>query len=145
MARWRELAARATADASAPIAPPAAGFGLPPALERALIELDGAPPPRRLESARYWREITSDAVRLAREGWAAKALALGWSPHDLFGVGVRDNQGFEGLAVWLGGRSIAALAQWQARTTCGALFYREAFMRPRTPPPVAVMLWEFAR
>jgi len=58
-----------------------------------------------------WAEVVADAVQLASDGWATKALALGWSPLDLFGA-VTDRDSYadaDGLAVWLGGRPVLAI------------------------------------
>ncbi len=66
-----------------------------------------------------WRQVTRDALSIARDGWAAKALALGWSPLDLFGA-VTDRDGYadaDGLAVWLGGRPIFAI--WETHASVG--------------------------
>jgi len=67
-----------------------------------------APPLQRPEA---WPLVVSDALGLARDGWAAKALALGWSPRDLFGA-VPDPAGDpagDSLAVRLSGRRVMAL------------------------------------
>ncbi len=58
-----------------------------------------------------WPVAVSGAAYLANSGWASKALALGWSPLDLFGA-VTDRDGYadaDGLAVWLGGRPLLAI------------------------------------
>ena len=75
-----------------------------------LQRLRSMPAPRGVSPA-VWAEVVADALSLARDGWAAKAIALGWSPLDLFGV-VPDSLGDpadDGLAVWLGGRRLIAL------------------------------------
>lgn len=68
----------------------------------------GAP---RLVSPETWPVAVADALRLVTNGWALKALALGWLPLDLFGA-VTDPVGdpySEGLAVWLERRPVLAL------------------------------------
>lgn len=58
-----------------------------------------------------WRDAVAGALHLADEGWAANALALGWSPLDLFGA-VTDPAGdpySDGLAIWLERRPVLAL------------------------------------
>ena len=58
-----------------------------------------------------WPLVVADALGLARDGWAAKAMALGWTDPDLFGA-VPDPDGDpagDGLAVWLGGRKLLAI------------------------------------
>lgn len=66
--------------------------------------------PRDLNPAR-WPIAVTDAVKLGADGWAAKALALGWSDLDLFGaVPARDGDpDADGLAVKLVGRRMLAL------------------------------------
>lgn len=63
-------------------------------------------------SAEAWMTVMHDAQRIVDQGWAAKALALGWSPLDLFGA-VCDAAGdpySDGLAVWLNGRKVLAIS-----------------------------------
>lgn len=58
---------------------------------------------------------------LARDGWASKALALGYSPLHLFGA-VTDAAGdpySDGLAVWLGGRKLLAISATTATVEDG--------------------------
>ena len=42
--------------------------------------------PPRLLTPGLWPRVISDAIDLVDTGWASKALALGWSPLDLFGA-----------------------------------------------------------
>ena len=143
MPNWRELAAGAiqqTARLPAPGAPL-----LPLGLAGSVAQLEGMPPPRNIAKLEQWQPIVTDALRLAHDGWAAKALALGWSPHDVFGVGPHNSDEFEGLAIWLSGRTLVALTEWQARTNCGALFYREEYQRPKSWRAQPVFLWQFGR
>jgi hypothetical protein len=97
----------------------------------------------RIERPAAWRRIVNDALALAISGTARRALDHGWDVADVFGVGERDSNEFEGLAVWLGGREVVEMGEWKARTACGAIFYREAFGRPHSPRLPNVPLWRF--
>jgi hypothetical protein len=83
---------------------------LPADCVNGLSRLQSMPRPRLLRPDR-WPAAVSNALLLARDGWAAKALALGWTDLDLFGA-VPDADGDpagDGLAVWLAGRKLLAL------------------------------------
>ena len=75
-----------------------------------VARLGGQPAPR-ISNPPVWPEIVADAQRLVADGWAAKAMALGWSALDLFGacgdVGHQDDN--HGLAVWLARRRLLAI------------------------------------
>jgi len=89
-----------------------------------------------------------DAVRLIRDGWAEKALALGWTDLDLFGVGAKDSWDFSGLAVWLQGRELLALTPDDAvvRTETGrAWFRRQGWGHGKDADSPTIPLWEFGR
>lgn len=137
------MAAAALDTGPAPAAP-SGDWGLAPPLAEAVRRLPSLPVPK-VSRPVAWGVIVADAVRLACGGWAATALALGWEEHDLFGIGLRSSDEFEGLAVWLAGRDLRALTEWKARTDCGAVFYREAFGRPNSPRLPSVYLWQFGR
>jgi hypothetical protein len=149
MASWRELAAAAAAKA------PDGGvrsdtvthndWGLDDRLVTGLRRLEVLPPPTRVNSPQVWGEVVRDALRLARDGWAAKALALGWEATDLFATGAENSDQRDCPAVWLAGRNIAAMTEWTARTECGAWFSREAHMRPKSARALPVWLWDFGR
>ena len=65
----------------------------------------------RTVRADCWPRVVRDAIGMAETGWAVKALALSWSPLNLFGA-VTDATGDpsdDGLAVWLGGRKLLAI------------------------------------
>lgn len=83
---------------------------LPPAISTGLKALKSMAAPRlRRPEARPG--VVSDALSLAKDGWAAKAIALGWTDLDLFGA-VTDANGdpySDGLAVWLAGRKLLAV------------------------------------
>ncbi len=151
MGSWRDVAA-AVAQRQQPEANSVAveHFGLPDDLAAALRRLETLPQPRKLERAANWRGVVADAMMIARDRWAAKAMALGWTAGDLFGIGPRDDWDFQGLAVWLDGRRIVLLDDKQAVVAGDPGDYRSAFvrggMRHGTHPTIEpVMLWEFGR
>jgi hypothetical protein len=85
---------------------------LPEPIRRGLQLLAESPAPR-VRCPELWPQVAADAARLASEGWAAKAIGLGWTALDLFGVacelrGPADN---DGLAVKLGGRRVLAICR----------------------------------
>jgi hypothetical protein len=99
-----------------------------------------APPLQRPE---VWPFVVSDALGLARDGWAAKALALGWDSLDLFGA-VTDPDGCDnadGLAVWLGGRPVLAICATYASVGDGA---GRAYFN-RSTRLGTTLLWEIGR
>jgi len=151
MGSWRDVAA-AVAQRQQPEANAVAveNFGLPNDLASALRHLETMPAPRKLNRAASWSGVVADAMTIARDRWAAKAMALGWTPGDLFGIGLRGDWDFQGLAVWLNGRRIIMLDGNQAIVADDPGNYRSAFirggMRHGTHPAVTpVMLWEFGR
>ena len=125
MGKWMELAARLEAEGAednkdvrdespeltpnVPIVPNVPG-PLPLSITSGLRRLRSMAAPR-LACPTAWPRVVSDALSLANQGWAQKALALGWTPLDLFGA-VTDPAGdpySDGLAVWLGGRKLLAV------------------------------------
>ena len=83
---------------------------LPPAISTGLMVLKSMAAPR-LRRPEAWPGVVSDALSLAEDGWAANAIALGWTDLDLFGA-VTDTNGDpynDGLAVWLVGRKLLAV------------------------------------
>jgi len=151
MGSWRDAAAIAMGEGAYLAPPPAAeSFGLPDDLAAALRRLETMPPPRKLQQPAKWRGVVADAMVLARDRWAAKAMALGWTTGDLFGVGPRTDWDFQGLAVWLDGRQIVMLDDKHAIVAEPLTYRRSAFirggMRHGTGPVVTpVMLWEYGR
>jgi hypothetical protein len=151
MSNWRNVAATVMAEGPAPfVASSLENFGLPDHMAAALRRLEVLPPPRKLARSENWRGVVADAMTLARDRWAAKAMALGWTAGDLFGIGPRDDWDFQGLAVWLDGRRIVMLDDKQAIVAGDPGDYRSAFirggMRHGTHPTIEpVMLWEFGR
>lgn len=157
MGKWLDLAARLEADGgdnrdvrdNSPAFPPNVPIvpnvpaSLPPSVVEGLAQMANAPAPRLIVPD-AWPVAVADALRLASDGWAEKALALGWSELDLFGA-VPDRNGdpyADGLAVKLGGRSILALCASFATVTSGgtgrAYLYRGNNER-------AVLMWALGR
>jgi hypothetical protein len=151
MSNWRTVAATVMADTPAGIPSPALeDFGLPDDLSDALRRFERMPSPRKLERPQNWAGVVADAMTLARDRWAEKALALGWTAGDLFGVGARTDWDFQGLAVWLEGRRIILLDEKRAIVAGDARDFRSAFIRGGMrhgiqPTVTPVMLWEFGR
>ena len=147
---WRDFAAAAAQREQQFQTPVVETFGLPDDLAADLRRLENLPPPRKIENADNWRSVVVDAMKLARDGWAAKAIALGWNAGDLFGIGPEDDWDFEGLAIWLRGRRIIILDSAKAIVAGNPADYRSAFirgsMRHGTHPTITpVMLWDFGR
>ena len=144
---WREVAA-AVLEQPTPDPVPVDRYGLDPDLYGYLERLKKLPPPAKVEKPANWRAVVEDALRLARDGWAAKALALGWSVTDLYGVEPVDSYEFEGLAVWLAGRSIGMIDDRYAVVVEGNR--RDVFVRGgpghgTRPTVTPVLLWVWGR
>jgi hypothetical protein len=107
---------------------------------RAILAAEGARgiPPSR------WPQIQRDTRQLVEGGWTRRALALGWTPADLFGCDQRApwyRLDRSGLVLLLGGHEVVELTSDEAvlRARTGSeLGYRR---RPPAKPPVA-LLWE---
>jgi hypothetical protein len=154
MGRWSDLAARMRAadeaennrsnshnsPAVAPIAPnvPIVPGVLPPSISAGLEQLRTQPAPR-LSLPQVWPQIVDDAHRLASEGWAEKALSLGWSALHLWGAHLET----PGLAVWLCGRRIALLGD----SSCTVISSpeRRSIFNLRPPAEGTCFLWEYGR
>lgn len=99
----------------------------------------------RITLPQVWPEIVADAARLASEGWAAQALALGWKELELFGCcGEPKGEPMQaGLAVWLAGRRVLLLDALSCLVEDGpnarAVFYG------RSVAPGGVFLWDLGR
>jgi hypothetical protein len=152
MSNWRNVAATVMAEGVRHSVDevPIENFGLPDDMAAALRRLEVLPPPRKLERPSNWRGVVADAMTLARDRWAAKAMALGWTAGDLFGVGPRDDWDFQGLAVWLNGRRILMLDSKRVTVADALNGTRSSFdrggMRHGTHPAIEpVMLWDFGR
>lgn len=157
MGKWLELAARLEAEGTgdnrddrdnsphfAPNVPnvPNVPDSLPVSVSAGLRRLRSMAAPKLLRPE-VWPRVVSDALRLARDGWATKALALGWSPLDLFGA-VPDADGdphSAGLAVWLAGRKLLAISAMTATVEDGE---GRAYFNRREQVG-AKLLWELGR
>lgn len=116
--------------------------GLPPDLEDGLARLSQMATPRGVR-AEPWTGVVADALRIASEGWAERALGLGWNALDLFGA-VAASSGdpdCDGLAVKLAGRRLLAISDSFATVEEGqgrAFLYRHGNDGAR-------LLWELGR
>jgi len=110
---------------------------------RGLTWLENAPAPR-VGCPEEWPEIVADALRLARDGWAEQALALGWTPLDLFGAVTdrRADPAGDGLAVKLSGRKLLAISEGFATVENGP--HGRAYLH-RSNNAGARPLWELGR
>lgn len=160
MGKWQELASRmgtetppcadsadsavraAEAAMSAPKRTVGTGRRLPPLIVEGLERLRSMPAPR-LRKQSVWGEVVADAWRLANEGWATSALALGWDTLDLWGVSPAAGglAGMEGLAVWLAGRrpvlidADSCIVADAPGSSARSIFYRR-------PADGRVLLWD---
>lgn len=90
----------------------------------------------RIRRPEAWPQVVSDSLRIARDGWARTALALGWDPLELWGC-TPDGQ-FEGLAAWLSGRRLALIDDSSAIAAKGG----QRFIFTRGPTPAGtIFLW----
>lgn len=139
MGKWADRAAAlasASSDASARASDPSRLDGLPDHVRAGLNKLKPASPPR-LKRPDDWSIVVADALRIASDGWAGRAFALGWAPIELFGIG----QDYEGLAVWLDGRELRLLDKQTAIAARGnerRIFHRSSHV-------TAEWLWEWGR
>jgi hypothetical protein len=117
---------------------------LPADLVAGLARLQGMRPPR-IKAPEVWPTVVADAVRLAAEGWAEHALALGWKDKELFGTcGLPGGDGAqEGLAVWLAGRRVLLLDALSCIVDVGA--GGRAIFYGRSVRPGGVFLWDLGR
>lgn len=148
MGNWRDVAAAAASRRIEP-AQVRLTHDLPADLVAGLRLLEQLPTPPKLEQQASWRPVVADALRLANEGWAERAMALGWSACDLFGIGPADDWEFSGLAVWLAGRAMVTLdgatAVADGGNGLGSIFIRGGMGHGTHPAITPVLLWEFAR
>jgi hypothetical protein len=150
MGKWLELAeqleAHDNSDDSAnspPIVTNVANVsGLPSSLIEGLERLRTMPAPR-VRNTSAWRLAVADALALARDGWAERALSLGWGVSELFGAvaavdGCADD---DGLAAWLQGRKLSVMSGTFALVEVDGL--RSYFNRHDRGG--TRLLWEFGR
>ena len=110
---WRDVAASVMAEGATPApatAPAVENFGLPDDMANAPRRLERLPPPWKLERGANWRGVVVAAMTIARDRWAAKAMALGWTAGELFGIGPPRRLGPSGAR---------RLAGWAARRHAG--------------------------
>lgn len=118
-----------------------AGTALPAHIVEAVRRLPQRRP--KVTATAVWQRTVKDAGRLVKDGWAASAVALGWSLYDLFGIGPRDSDEWLSLAVWLDGKTITIMDDHQAVTAEGRIYYRETWGRPDSVFVAPIFLWEF--
>ena len=113
-------------------------------IEAGLMQLRGRRPPK-LRRPEMWHGVVLDAVQIYAQGWVERALSLGWSILDLYGVG-KDSHDFAGLAVWLDGRKLVMLDADRAvaRAYDGKHhFSRGGIGRGQDARAQPVPIWEF--
>lgn len=151
MDSWRDVAARALADErmTDPVVPQHAEQLLDAGQSdwrAGLGRLRDMRPPKRLRSAEHWNEVVRDALRLDADGWVERAIDLGWLPIEMFGIGSKSSEDYEGLAIWLAGRRIILIdgrSAIVATDTGHAIFSRR--QNPDASAVGAVLLWDFGR
>lgn len=116
------------------------------AIETGLIELRRRQPPKLTMPTQWWGTAV-DAVLLHTGGWTEKALRLGWSVADLYGIGPKDDQQFAGLAAWLDGREVVMIDEHGASAALmsrGSAIEQPLRYRRRDPHNCGpVMIWDF--
>jgi hypothetical protein len=119
------------------------GGTLPEDIARWVSKLRKMPCPSRVDPG-HWRAAVRDCQWLCIEGWAEQALALGWTPLDLFGAVTdrRDDPAGDGLAVKLAGRKLLAISEGFATVENGP--HGRAYLH-RSNDPGARLLWELGR
>ena len=114
---------------------------LPQTITDGVAKLRSGWRPRAVDGAE-WGAVVDDVRRLVADGWAEQALALGWSAHDVFGIGPGGAADWLSLAVWLSGRSVSMMDDHRAFTHEGAVYHLERWGRPNTTFVEPVLLWE---
>lgn len=114
---------------------------LPPAIVVGVAKLRSGWQPCKVDGGE-WRAVVGDVRRIVADGWAEQALALGWSPHDVFGIGPGGSNEWLSLAVWLAGRTITMMDDHRAFTDEGPVYYLERWGRPNTVFVEPIFLWE---
>lgn len=113
---------------------------LPTDVRTGLARLRAMPRPR-MAQPENWGGIVSDCVGLAAQGWAQAAIALGWSPLNLWGVSPAAGclLELEGLGIWLARRRVLLLDQTSCIVESGP-HRRSIFHRHQMEG--AVLLWD---
>lgn len=111
---------------------------IPSEVAHGLTLLASLPRPRVNASA-AWAVAVSDSMRLVTEGWASKALALGWEPLQLWGI----TPDAPGLAGWLYGRRIRLLHAGSCTVQDEPGRWSVFTARPVTEG--CVFLWDYGR
>lgn len=111
-------------------------WGLPSGIRDGLARLCLVPPRKDLMPQPLWAALVCDTVLFAKRGWAAKAMALGWSDLELFGIAPK---GWQGLTSRLIGREVLGL---DARKVAVKEGRRVAHLPRETLAPGAVPIWE---
>jgi hypothetical protein len=118
------------------------GAGVRPAWAEGFAPLDATRPPGDVPLGR-WRAFLDDAGRFLDSGWCDRALALGWTPLQLFGCNrhrpyARVDQA--GLIWILNGRALAALTSELAVIDASPSVRQTIRRRPAEPGSV-VLPW----
>ena len=111
---------------------------LPADLQCGLDKLRTMPAPR-IQRPEIWDEIVRDALRIATEGWASQAIALGWDPLLLWGVEASNEPDDFSLAVELAGREIQAVDEHRFYLRKGDV---RSFFGKRPHDCLSKFLWE---
>jgi len=114
---------------------------LPPDVVAGVHRLRTEPGPH-ISNPALWGGIVDDAVRLAADHWAMKAITLGWHPHELFGASpaAGGEPYLDGLAVWLRSRRLLLIDKRCAIVVDGT----ERAVFSRFDPTGARYLWDLA-
>ena len=111
-------------------------WGLPDGIRAKLARLSLLPPRKITLTQPLWAALVCDTMLFAKRGWAAKAMALGWSELELFGIAPR---GWQGVTSRLIGREVLGLDARKIAVKDG----RHVAQLPReTLAPGAVPIWE---
>ena len=86
-----------------------------------------------------WAALVCDTVLFAKRGWAAKAMALGWSETELFGLAPR---GWQGATSRLIGREVLGL---DANTVAVRDGHHVAHLPRMALAADAVLIWEVGK
>lgn len=116
--------------------------GLPQVVTDGIVKLRSGWQPRKVNIAE-WRAVVGDVDRMVAGGWAENALALGWSPHDLFGIGAGGSDQWLSLSTWLCGKTVTMMDDHRAFTDEGPVYYLERWGRPNTVFVEPIFLWEY--